>query len=177
MAAYEWLLAQGIPAGSVCFMGDSAGGGLALATMLAARDRGFDLPAGAAVMSPWTDLSCSGPSFVTNLGREALAPRGSWTVFAKHALGGADPRAPSVSPLFADLRGLPPLLIHVGGDEVMRADSTDFAARAQAAGMDVRLHVGPGLFHCYPVCAPMFPEAKAAMDDICAFAAAIPRRR
>ena len=178
VAAHDWLRGHGVAARNMVFAGDSAGGGLALATMLALKGAGGDLPAAGVVLSPWTDLSCSGASYARNLARERLAPPGSWTTFAAHYLGDCAPRHPLASPLFGDLAGLPPLLIHVGGDEVMRDDAAMFAEHAQRAGVEVTLRVGQGLFHCYPVCAPLFPEASAALAECCAFIrAAIPRRR
>lgn len=178
VAAYDWLRGQGVAPGDMVFAGDSAGGGLALATLLALKGRRAEQPAAAVTLSPWTDLACSGASFVTNLPSERLAPPGAWTVFAAHYLAGGDPRQPLASPLYGDLDGLPPLLIHVGGAEVMRDDAVAFAKRAVAASVEVTLRVGDGLFHCYPVCAPLFPEATAALADCCAFIrAATPRRR
>jgi len=166
LAVYAEVLARGYPASGIVFAGDSAGGGLCLAALLALRDRGLPLPAAAAVLSPWTDLTCSSPSYDRP---DPLAPAGSWRTFSAHYAGDTDAATPLISPLFGDLAGLPPLLIYVGADESMRDDSIRFAQKAQAAGVDVRLHVGDGMIHCYPVFAPMFPEATLAMDAICAF--------
>jgi acetyl esterase/lipase len=169
IAAYRWLLAQGIRPGEIAFMGDSAGGGLALATLLALRDQGDPLPAAAVVLSPWTDLLCTGDSYRSKLAAEPLAPTGSWTVFSDYYVAGNDARHPWISPLYGDLRGLPPLRIYVGENEVLLDDSRRFAAKARQAGVAVTLTVGEGLFHCYPICAPLFPEATAAMVELCAF--------
>jgi monoterpene epsilon-lactone hydrolase len=95
-----------------------------------------------------------------------LAPEGSTLAFAKHYAGNNDLSLPYISPLFGDLQGLPPLLIYAGGDETLRDDSIRFANKAEKAGVDVRLEIGKGLFHCYPVCAPLFPEATQAMSEI-----------
>ncbi len=165
LAAYSWLLARET-SDDIVFLGDSAGGGLALATLLALRDRGMPLPAAAAVMSPWTDLTCTGETYRRP---DPLAPAGSWHVFAHHYCAGQDPRNPMISPLYGDQRGLPPLLIHVGERESMLSDSTRLAEKAREAGVRVRLHVGRGMVHCYPVFSPKFPEARKAMDDICEF--------
>ncbi len=169
LAAHRWLLAEGVSASDIVFVGDSAGGGLCLATLLALRDQDIPLPAAAVALSPWTDLKCTAESLRTNLKVDALTWRESWTVFSKYYVGDDDPCQPLISPLYGDLQGLPPILIHVGGDELLRDDSTRFAEKAKDAGVDVTLKVGKGMFHCYPVCAPMFPEATQAMDDICAF--------
>ena len=169
VAAYRWLLDEGYAPSQIAFAGDSAGGGLALATLLAVRDGGLPLPAAAAVMSPWTDLKSTGGSYSR---RDPLAPDGSWAVYSAYYAGDEDPGNPLISPLYGDLAGLPPLLIYVGDDEAMLDDAVGFADKARAAGVDVRLHVGRGMVHCYPAMAPMFPEATAALNDICAFLAA-----
>jgi acetyl esterase/lipase len=169
LAAYRWLLAEGISPGQIVFVGDSAGGGLCLATLIALRDQGIPLPAGAVALSPWTDLKCTGESLRTKAEVDSLSWKGSWTVFSKYYAGENDPGLPWISPLYGDLHGLPPLLIYAGGDEVLLDDSTRFAEKAKAAGVEVTLTVGEGLFHCYPACAPLFPEAKQAMAEICTF--------
>ena len=168
VAAYEWLLSKGVSPERVVFAGDSAGGGLCLAALVALRDRGVALPSAAVALSPWTDLACSGDSYRTNAGR-CLSPKGTWTAFSAHYAAGRDPADPLISPLYADLRGLPPLLLFAGSDEILLDDSIRFAERAREAGVDVALRIGKGLFHCYPVCAPLFPEATQAMAEICAF--------
>lgn len=169
IAAFDWLRHQGIQPADMVFMGDSAGGGLCLATLLALRKRGQPMPAAAVALSPWTDLSCSGPSYTANMTSEILAPKGSWTTFSAHYAAAHDLHDPLLSPLFGKLRGLPPLLLYVGGNEVLLDDSRVFAERAQAAGVTVTLRIGPGLFHCFPVCAPLFPEATRALSEICTF--------
>lgn len=169
VAAYSWLLEQGVSPAKIAFCGDSAGGGLCLAALLAVRDKGMPLPAAAVALSPWTDLTNSGESLKTNAGVDMLTWGKSWTVFSKYYAGDSDPSLPYVSPLHGDLSGLPPMLIFAGGDELLRDDSMRFAEKAKDAGVNVTLHVGEGMFHCYPACSPMFPEAKRAMDEICAF--------
>ena len=166
--AYQWLLDQGIISSNIVFAGDSAGGGLCLAALLALRDRGIPLPAAAVALSPWTDLKCTGESYRSNA-KKCLSPDGTWTAFSKHYTGNHDPCLPWISPLYGDLHDLPPLLIYVGGDEILYDDAVCFAEKAKAAGVDVTLKVGEGLFHCYPVCAPLFPEATQAMNEICDF--------
>jgi epsilon-lactone hydrolase len=166
LAAYRCLLDQGIAPHKIVFAGDSAGGGLVLAALVALRDQGLPLPAGAVALSPWTDLKCTGESLKTNIPVDTLTWRDSWLVFSQHYTAGQDAGQPWISPLYADLGGLPPLLIFAGGDELLRDDSTRFAEKARAAGVEVTLHVGQGMFHCYPACAPIFPEATQAMQEI-----------
>ncbi len=169
LAAYRWLLHEGYWPERVLFMGDSAGAGLSLATLLALRDEGRPLPAGAVALSPWTDLANTGESLRTNA-HLCLAPKDSWVACATHYVGDNDPTDPHISPLYGDLRGLPPLLLFCGADETLRDDSIRFADKARQAGVDVTLRVGERLCHCYPACAPIFPEATAAMAEIGAFA-------
>lgn len=168
VAAYRWLLAQGVSSSHIVFVGDSAGGGLCLATLLALRDQGIPLPAAAAALSPWTDCKCTGESYRTKA-KVCISPEGTAPAFAKHYAGDNDPGLPYISPLYGDLHGLPPMLIYAGGDETLRDDSIRFAEKAKKAGVDVILKVGEGMFHCYPACAPLFPEARQAMDEICVF--------
>lgn len=166
LAAYTWLLSQGLSPDRITFVGDSAGGGLCLATLLAIRDRGIALPAAAVALSPWTDLKCTGASYHR---KDPLAPEGSWMVHSKYYAGDNDPALPLISPLYGDVTRLPPLLIYAGGDESMLDDATRFAEKARKAGVNTRLQVGAGMVHCYPVLSPLFPEASEAMEDICAF--------
>lgn len=164
----NWLREQGISPSRLVLAGDSAGGGLCLATMLALKDQGLPLPLRAAVYSPVTDYTCSGESYRTNV-RKCMAPEGSARAFARHYAGDQDPGHPYISPLFGDPSGLPPLLIYAAEDETLRDDAVRFANKARAAGVEVALRVGKDMFHCYPAMAPMFPEATRAMAEICAF--------
>lgn len=169
VAAYLWMLEQDIAPSGIVFAGDSAGGGLCLATLLALRDQGIEMPAGAVALSPWTDLQNTGESLKSNVKVDALTWAESWTIFSKYYAGNNSPCMPWISPLYGDLNGLPPLLIFAGGDELLRDDSIRFAEKAKEAGVDVTLHVGEGMFHCYPACSPLFPEARQAMEEICEF--------
>lgn len=173
LAAYGWLLDQGFSPSSVVFAGDSAGAGLCLATLLAIRDKGIPLPVVAVVLSPYTDLLCTGESHITNAKR-CLSPQGTPQAFAQHYAGDTDLVTPYISPLYGDLQGLPPILIFVGSDEVMRDDSIMFAQKAELVGVNITLRVGEGLFHCYPATAPLFPEATQAMQEICTFITSAP---
>jgi epsilon-lactone hydrolase len=168
VAAYRWLLGQGVSPAHIVFAGDSAGGGLCLATLLGLRDQGIPLPAAAVALSPWTDLKYTGESYRTKA-KVCLSPEGMWAVCSKYYSGDNDPGLPLISPLYGDLHGLPPLLIYAGDDEILRDDSTRFAEKAKAAGVNVTLRVGAGMIHCYPVMAPLFPEATQAMEEICGF--------
>ncbi|HLO28764.1 MAG TPA: alpha/beta hydrolase [Anaerolineales bacterium] len=168
VTAYRWLLDQGFLPSNIMIVGESAGGGLCLATLLALRDQGVPLPAGAVAMSPWTDLALTGESYRTKL-NSSIDPPGMSTVCSKYYVGDHDPRLPWISPLYGDLHGLPPLLICIGTNETMLDDSLRFAEKAKAAGVDVSLKIGEGMVHCYPLLAPLFPEATEAMNEICAF--------
>src|SRR5215470_16976890 len=135
LAAYRWLLASGIDPALIAVAGDSAGGGLALGALVALRDAGDPMPAGAVMLSPWTDLALTGESLRTRAAVEVMIkPEGLPEAVALY-LADADPRHPYASPLYADLRGLPPLLIHVGDAEVILDDSTRLAARAGESGV------------------------------------------
>jgi monoterpene epsilon-lactone hydrolase len=168
VAAYRWLLAQGVSPSNIMLVGESAGGGLCLATLLALRDQGIPLPAAAVALSPWTDLALTGDSYRTKL-NASIDPPGMSSVCSKYYVGDNDPRLPWISPLYGDLRGLPPIFICVGTNETMLDDSTRFAEKAKAAGVDVTLRVWKGMIHCFPLMAPLFPEATQALTENCEF--------
>jgi acetyl esterase/lipase len=168
VTAYRWLLARGVSPTNIIIVGESAGGGLCLATLLALRDQGIPLPAAAVALSPWTDLKCSGESYRTKA-KVCLSPYNMSTICSKYYVGDQNPCLPWISPLYGDLHGLPPTMIYVGDDETMRDDSIQFAEKAKAAGVHVGLKVEKGMVHCYPLLAPLFPEAKQAMEEICDF--------
>jgi epsilon-lactone hydrolase len=168
LIAYRWLVGQGAAPARMLIVGESAGGGLCLATLLALKEGGLPLPAAAVALSPWTDLTLSGESQRTRA-RVSIDPQGMAEVCCQYYIGKNDPANPLISPLYGDLRDLPPLLLYVGNDEMMRDDATRFAEKATRAGVDVTLHVGEGMVHCYPLFAPLFPEATQAMNAISAF--------
>jgi monoterpene epsilon-lactone hydrolase len=168
LTAYTWLLRQGFSPEQIVIVGESAGGGLALACLLALRDQGQPMPAGAVVLSPETDLKLTGESHRTKA-RVCLSPPGMAAVCSKYYTGDNDPGNPYISPLYGDLHGLPPLLMYVGEYETLLDDSTRFAEKATAAGVQVSLTVGEGMVHCYPLLAPLFPEATQAMHEISTF--------
>ena len=169
-AAYRWLLAQGIAPGSVVIAGDSAGGGLTVATLLALREARVPLPAAGVCISPWVDLTCSGGSYVTKAAADPIVGRAGVEQMARAYLGSTAPREPLASPLFADLRGLPPLLIHVGSEEVLLDDSVQLAERARAAGVDTTLEVYERMIHVWHWFLPMLDEAQTAVEAIGRFA-------
>ena len=168
LAAYRWLLDQGVGPENIVIMGESAGGGLCLAALLAVRDQGLPLPAGAVAISPWTDLALTGESYHTQA-KACISPPGMSAICSKYYVGDHHPKEPWISPLYGDLHGLPPLYINVGENETLLDDSTRFAAKAKDAGVDTTLVVGSKMFHCYPMMAPMFPEATQALQEICRF--------
>jgi acetyl esterase/lipase len=167
--AYLWLLDQGFAEAQIIFAGDSAGGGLALSAMLALRDQGAARPAAAVVLSAWTDLTASGASYQTRAAADPIHQRGMILATAKTYLGGADAKNPLASPLFADLHGLPPLLMQVGGRETVLDDTLDFAAKAKESGVDVQISVFEDMIHVFQQFAPDLPEANQAIAEIAAF--------
>ena len=170
IAAYDWMLGQGLTPGNVAFAGDSAGGNLVLAAMLALRERGLPLPVSAVLMSPWTDLAATGASYVTRAEADPIHQRPMILALAKNYLGGqGDPRDPLVSPLYADLQGLPPLLIQVGDRETVLDDSVMLTDLARAAGVDVNLEVWDGMIHVFQMFGAELPEAHRAIASIAGF--------
>lgn len=165
---YRWLLAEGYKPENMVVAGESAGGGLCLVLLLAIKKAKLPMPAAAVAISPWTDLSCSGDSYRTK-NKWSLAPLNSWTVFSAHYRAGESAENPLVSPLFGDLKGLPPLFINAGTDDELFDDGRAFAGKAQKAGVDVVFRAGSGQVHCYPLLAPMFPEATEAMNELVGF--------
>jgi epsilon-lactone hydrolase len=162
LAAWRGLLARGYAAASIGVAGDSAGGGLSLALLLALRDGKVDLPAAAVLFSPWTDLASTGESMTTNAKRDAMFHAPGTGEGAAFYLGGADARTKLASPLYADLHGLPPLLIHVGDREILRDDSTRLAKKARAAGVCVEEKIWPVVPHVWQLAA-FVPEARQSL--------------
>jgi phosphinothricin tripeptide acetyl hydrolase len=170
VAVYRGLLDDhGAAPGAVAIAGDSAGGGLTVATLLALREAGVPLPAAAVLISPWTDLTCSQPSHATRAAVDPIVDASLLARMAAAYLGPADARAPLASPLHGDLRGLPPLLVQVGSDEVLLDDATLLVARARAAGVEATLEVWDRMVHVWHWFLPMLDEAPAAVGRIGAF--------
>lgn len=169
VAAYRGLLAGGCQPERIVVGGDSAGGGLAISLMLALREANLPLPAGAVAFSPWTDLAATGESINTNADRCAMFHGPDIAFSARYYLGDVDPRNPLASPLYADLHGLPPMLVHVGADEVLRDDSTRLAERARTAGVSVELKVWPVVPHAWQLAPHRVPEAAQSLREAAAF--------
>lgn len=165
---YKWLLSGGYKPENIVIAGESAGGGLCLATLLALKNRKIQMPSAAVAISPWTDLTCSGDSYKTK-NRFSPAPINSWHVFSKHYCANTPAVTPFISPLFGELKGLPPLFINSGVNDELFDDGEKFSQTAREAGVDVIFVAGTGMVHCYPLLAPMFPEATEAMNEIVDF--------
>lgn len=169
VAAYRALLAADSNASKrIIFAGDSSGGGLVMATLLTVKQLGLPLPAAGVLFSPWVDLTFSSESLHRNESTCYLVPA-SFPVYRHAYLGERDPREPLASPLFGDLRGLPPLLIQVGGAEMLRDEAEALARAAEAVGVRVTLDVQPGLFHAYQTAVALLPEARQAVARAAAF--------
>jgi len=167
--AYQALLDSGTDPRSVAFVGESAGGGLAAATLAGLRADGLPPPACAVLFSPWTDLTLGGASMTSKAGIDPSFVPEKVRVRAADYAGTADPADPSVSPVFADLTGLPPLLIQAGSHEILLDDSTRLAARAAAADVAVTLDVTPGVPHLFQAFSAMLDEGDAALSRVAAF--------
>lgn len=168
--AYRWLRATGIAADRIVLVGDSSGGALAVTTLLVVRDAAEALPAGAVLISPWVDLEAKSASVDAN----ALLDWGGRAYlrhFAAMYLGDSDPRSPLASPLHAKLDALPPLLILVGGVEVLRDEVTAFARRAETSGVRVELNVIDDMVHGWVMSPAVFPQARVAIDQVARFVA------
>jgi len=168
-AAYRWLVSTGVDPARLVIAGDSAGGGLTVATLVALRDAGDPLPAAAVCLSPWVDLECLGESMTTKVEVDPMVQREGALEGAKAYLGDAHPRTPLAAPLYADLTGLPPLLIQVGTAEVLLDDSTRLAEHARSAGMEVILEPWDDMIHVWQFFAAMLPEGQQAIDRIGGF--------
>ncbi len=164
--AYRWLLSTGVDPARTVIAGDSAGGALTVATLVALRDAGEPLPAAAVCLSPWVDMEGLGESMTTNAELDPTIQREDLLEGAKAYLGGAHPRTPLAAPLYADLTGLPPLLIHVGSSETLLDDAIRLAERAKAAGVDASLEVWDEMIHVFQFMAAMLPEGQQAIDRI-----------
>ncbi len=153
----------------VVVAGDSAGGGLAAALLLAAKDQGLPLPAGGILLSPWADLTVTAATYETNASSDVLFSKASATEASGLYLGDHDPKDPLISPVFGDWTGLPPLLIQVGDTEVLLDDAALVASTARQSGVEVDHHVYADMPHVWQVSYPAYPESVAAVDEMAAF--------
>jgi acetyl esterase/lipase len=165
---FQSVLDKGYNPENIIIMGESAGGGLCLALLLALKDKNIPLPKAAVAISPWTDLSCSGESYHSK-NKVSLAPLNSWTVFSRYYTGTEDVKNPYISPLFGDLTGLPPIYINAGEDDELFDDARMYYEKAKASGVDITFQKGENMIHCYPLLAPLFPEATQALKHILDF--------
>ena len=166
-AAYRWLLASGgAAAARTVIAGDSAGGGLTVAAMLALREAGDPLPAAGVCLSPWVDMEGTGDSMTAKADVDPMVRHEGLVRMAGLYLNGADPRTPLAAPLYADLSGLPPLLIHVGTAETLLDDATRLSERAKAAGVDVTLESWDDMIHVWHLFAPLLPEGQQAVERV-----------
>jgi len=165
-AAYRWLLSTGVNPGKVVIAGDSAGGGLTAATLVALRDAGDPLPAAGVCISPWVDMEGIGDSMNTKAGVDPMVEREGLVEMGNAYLGDADPRTPLAAPIYADLKGLPPLLIQVGTSETLLDDANRLAERAKSAGVEVILEPWEDMIHVWHMFAAMLPEGQQAIDRI-----------
>jgi len=163
VTAFEWLAAQGIGPKHTIGAGDSAGAGPIVAAAMKLRDAGRPLPAAILSISGWYDLSASGHSYESNREKDAFFQKAVVDMLVSQVLAGTDPRHPLASPIFADLKGLPPIYLQVGGDETLLDDSRALADRAKSAGVEVRLDVFAGMLHSFQMMAGRAPEAEDAI--------------
>jgi monoterpene epsilon-lactone hydrolase len=168
-SAYRWLLSEAAEGETIALAGDSAGGGLSLALLLACRDEGLPMPSSVALFSPWTDLAGTGESLRTNNGKCAMFYPENIAQFASAYLGSADPRDLRASPLLADLRGLPPMLIQVGSTELLLDDSRRLYSAIMDAGGQAELEVYREAMHCWQMFDGLVPEAGEALDHAAEF--------
>jgi acetyl esterase/lipase len=169
VASYRFVLASGVPAAKIAIAGDSAGGGLTAACLVALRDAGETMPGAAVCISPWLDLSQSFGSWQSKAELDPMLEVEQIQTCADAYLDGADPKTPTASPVFADLRGLSPLLVQVGTAETLLDESVEFAKRAKAAGVDTTIDVAADMIHVWHAFADLLPEGRDALDDLAAF--------
>jgi acetyl esterase/lipase len=165
---YHWL-ANRCDHRRIAFIGDSSGGGLALGTLYKLRDTGSHLPGAMVAMSPWTDLALSGQSLHSNADADPMMNVSLLPKLANHYLAGVDPRNPYASPLYGDARDLPPVLLQVGSDEILRDDAVRIAEKLKAAGCDVEIEVWPCMPHVWHLYARILPEGHRAIQQIGTF--------
>ena len=176
LAAYRFLLASGVQAGGITIAGDSAGGGLVVAAMLAIRDAGLPQPACGWAISPWVDMEAIGDSMASKAAADPTVQKAGILDMAKHYLNGADPRSPLAAPIYADLRGLAPLLIQVGAAETLLDDAIRLAQVAGAADVAVDLQIWPEMIHVWHIYHPELAAGRRAIAAGGEFARAMTSR-
>jgi acetyl esterase/lipase len=169
VAAYRWMLSTGLKPSRIAVAGDSAGGGLTVATLVAIRDAKLAVPAAGVALSPWVDLEGIGDSMKSKASVDPMVQKDGLVQMAGAYLAGKDPRTPLAAPLYADLAGLPPLLIQVGTSETLLDDSTRLAERARKAGVKVTLEPWENMIHVWQLFAPMLEEGQQAIEKIGGF--------
>ena len=165
VAAYRFLLESGIESRHITLAGDSAGGGLVVAAMVAIRDAGLNQPACGWATSPWVDMEALGETFTTRAHTDPTVSRDTIKDIASTYLNGADPRSPLAAPIYADLHGIAPLLIHVGAAETLLDDALQLAGKAGAADVPVRLEIWPEMIHVWHVFHPMLAAGRRAVAE------------
>ncbi len=168
-AAYKWLLSQGIVAGDIIIAGDSAGGGLTVSTLVSLKGKGIPLPAAAVLISPWVDMAITGDSIISKADIDPMVTKEGLIESADAYMDDADPRTPLASPLYADLEGLPPMLIHVGTAEILLDDATRMVDHARKAGVEVTLNTAEDMCHVWHFFTTMLPEALEAIEEVARF--------
>jgi epsilon-lactone hydrolase len=166
LTAYKWLISSNVDPHHMTVAGDSAGGGLALALLVSLRDGNVPLPAACVCLSPLTDMAFTGESWTGNTAVDLVLYPHKELEFARMYLGGIVPQTPLASPLYADLKGLPPLLVQVGSDELLLSDSTRLVERAQQAGVNAGLDKWEKMQHVWQFAASFIPEGRRAIDRI-----------
>ena len=169
VAAVLWLYGQGVSPACLAVAGDSAGAGLTAATLIALRDRQLPLPRAAVCISPWSDLNCSNASYQTRAAADPMITTDDITLMAGAYLHGADPKSPLASPNRGDLTGLPPMLIHVGRDEVLLDDAIVLHEAARSVGVDSTLEIWDDMIHVWHAFHPMLPEGRQGITRVGAY--------
>ncbi len=173
---YLWLLQQNYSPENILLAGDSAGGGLAVATALRLRENKTPLPAALICLSPWLDLTLAGQSHQSLAKAEVLLRAEELQTWANDYTANHNPAHPLISPVHADLRGLPPMLIQVGSQEILLDDSLRLAEKARAEGVNVSLNIWPGMWHAWHSLGDFMPESRQAFDEIARFTQQIWRK-
>ncbi len=170
ISAYEWLIStENISPENIILFGESAGGGLTLATLIKLKDLSLQLPAAAILLSPWVDLDFTGDSIKTKAKIDPFITLDTMLFYARLYIGNNNPRNPYMSPLYADLKGLPPLLIHVGSAELLLDDARRLAEKAKNSGVEVELEIWDELTHVFHAFAGWIPEGQKAINKIGVF--------